>query len=237
MTLIELVTALRKNILQDTGGHGFDWEDSTNEEPLKWSNSELVDYINAGEQEIARRTRILTDATSTELTRINVKSGTHTYDLDTRIIDVTRAKLASARTSLVPISFEVLDSRYNSWESDTGTVYNYILDWEYGKIRLYRTPTEDGSLELRVVRLPLDPMTWDNRESAEPEIPAHMQYPMLYWAAHLAYQKDEPNTLDPERANYFEGKFANEVGPRTDFYSEQKRKMKRPRGITYGGIR
>lgn len=235
MTLLELVTELR-NLLEDTGGHGVDWEDATREHLLKWSNDELVTFINEAEREVAQRTKCLFDASTAEVVEIAVVAATADYYLHKSITKIRRAKLDLVTLALEQTSWRDQEALKSTWDTETGTPYYFVLDWNYGQMRLSPTPVVDDTLRLSVYRYPLEDMAWSGRNSAEPEIPVQFQRKMLYWAAHLAYEKDEPNTEDQTRSTAFEAKFAREFGPSEDMYSIERKKRTK-RSISYGGIR
>ena len=235
MTLIELVTQLRY-ILDDTGGHGVDFVTASDSQ-LKWTNAELVAYINEAQKEVVRRTKSIFDSTTPEVCEIEILTGIDEYTLHDSILKITRAKLASATKNIRIVSYKDMDSLNSNWESvPAGTIEYLIDDWSTNKIKLHRTPAADDVLNLRVCRLPLCNMVWARRETDKPEISEQMHLAMLHWAAHIAYFKDEPNTLDPQAAERHDIKFTKEFGPKTDFYSQERRK-KTKRSVSYGGIR
>lgn len=235
MTLIELITELR-NLLEDTGGHGIDWVNINNEHLLKWTNSELVLFLNEAEKEVARRTHILFDSETPEIVEIPVLVDEGSYVLHPSIIRIRRAKLDSQTRALDMTSWRDQEALDPDWENKNGTARSLIRDWSFGRIRLVAIPAIADTLRLSVYRLPLEDMEWTQRASAEPEIPIEYHQKLLYWAAHLAYEKDEPNTEDAKRSEIFELKFEREIGPKEDAYS-QERKKRTKRNIAYGGIR
>ena len=59
MNLLQLVTHLRLYILDDSGGTGVDWEaitatQNSSHNLLRWTNEELVAYINEAERQATR---------------------------------------------------------------------------------------------------------------------------------------------------------------------------------------
>lgn len=236
MTLLELVTNLR-TMLDDKGGDkDVDWTDEANIRLLRWSNATLVDYINEAERETATRTLVLTDASTVDIVEIDiVVASTALYDLSPKILHVRRAKQDAYPLSLRQVSWKDLESLDNEWTTRVGQPTMYILDWAKDKILLYPIPKVVDKLRLNVYRLPLDDMSRDSWEAEEPEIPEEYQIKMLSWAAHLAYNVDEPNILDPKRSEYFELKYDREIGPAVSMYSVD-RKKKPKRQIRYGGI-
>ena len=193
MTLLELVTELR-NKLDDKGGHLTDWELPASSNLLRWTNDELVLLINEAEKEVCRRTPLLIDGTTEDVVQIDVEADESLYQLNSVITRVLRVKTTSDDKILNGVSWKDLESVDSKWDTRTGTVLNYILDWDTGYIKLQPIPTATDTLSMRVNRMRLDELEWANRERQEPEIRADYPYKMLHWALHLAYEKDEPNT-------------------------------------------
>jgi len=234
MTLLELVTELR-NMLEDTGGTGVDWELDASERLLKWTNSELTLLINEAEKEVAVRTRCLFDALTAEVCTISITATNSNYTQHSSIIEIRQAQLNSNSASLRHLSWKDLEALDSKWEAATGTPVAFLTDYSFNKIKLYPVPTETDTLKLNVYRYPVDEMTWAQRASSEPEVPLHFHKKMLSWAAHLAYMKDEPNTEDTSKSVEYEQKFSREIGPGESAYT-QVRKKRPKRGISYGGI-
>lgn len=237
MNLLELVTAAREDILDDEGGYGVDWTTSTSEPLLRWSNTQIVRYLNEAEKEIARRAKILKEAENPSITRIAVKADKASYNYSDKIIQPLHAKLVTSERVLQIISIkEVLDQ--GDWDTRTGLPSCIIYDWNSNKLRFNVIPTEDDTLRLIVYRYPINSLSWDSTtaDKITPEIPERHHYYMIYYAAYLAYLKDEANTADLDRAEYFLNKFEEEYGPKESVYSETKKRRRLPVNSRYGGL-
>lgn len=233
MTLQELITDIRTRLLDDTGGAGTDWTLEASKRLLRWSNQELTELINEAMRETARRVKSITDNQT-----INVIAGTGSYSLDPLAFKIRRAKLASVTTAgtLDEVSWKDLDAMRPDWETRTGTPTHYMLDWEKGRVTLYPIPIVDDILNLNVYRYPESDMTLDNWDSDEPELEEEYQRNALYWAAKLAYEKDEPNSIDDERVIKMEATYISHFGvPESAYAIERKKRTKR--SISYGGIK
>lgn len=230
MTLLELITDLRVRLLDDTGGTGIDWQDDANARLLRWSNTELTALINEAMSETTRRLKSITDVMT-----ITVQAGTDTYNIDPIIYKIRRAKLALVSPTIKELSWKDLDATKPDWEDDTNTPEYFLLDWRKGKIRLYPTPIVPDTLSLNVYRYPVSDMELDNWDSDEPELEEEYQRNALYWAAKLAYEKDEPNVLDPNRSKDLASIYVGHFGmPESAYAIERKKRAKRQ--ISYGGI-
>lgn len=231
MTLRELITALREDILDDDGGNGVDWTDETINVALRWNNAALTRFINEAQNEVVRRIKCIRDPSMT----ISVTAGESLYKLDDTILDIERAKLASNGRRLMEASWEDMEQNTKKWEDLTGEPQYFISDWQSGYIKLNPTPEADDVIHLVVERLPKKALRLAQWESDKPEIHEQWQYKMLNWAAHLAYVKDEPNSLDNKKGDLHENLFTRDFGYPDNAYAVQRKKApKRP--IVYGGI-
>ena len=175
--------------------------------PYLWEDDELRAYINEAEREAARRSRLILDKSTVSVTDISVVSGTSTYSLDSRVWGILRAKLDSEPRPLIKKPRQYFDS-INNWESVTGTPIAYFRD-RY-TITLYPEPVAADTLSLDVIRLPLADM---DTADDEPEIPSHLHYQLIYWAAHLAFLKHDAETFDERAAMRNADLFARHFGP------------------------
>lgn len=231
MKLLDLVKTLREDILDDLGGYGMDWTLSETQPLLRWSNTQLTRYLNEAEKEVARRTKMFLDASY----KLNLKAGKSIYQRDPKILQVRSATLASDNNT-VQVNTSILDiQRYRDWESSTGIVSHLVSDYKPKSFFVYRQPSVDDILNLVVWRYPLEDLSWDNSDWQELEVPDEYTYSLCFYAAFLAYQKDEAQTRDIEKANYYLGLFDQEYGPKESTYSEYRKKRRFPREGEYGG--
>lgn len=237
MTLLDLVKHLRISVLDDTGGTGVAWEDITEDDvenyQLRWSNEELTRFINEAEKRVARATLCLKK--SEVAFNIAVTAGTADYNYNSKIIRLKDVVLSSTGKNLEPAEIEDLIGIPN-WRAKTGTPTSYILDQSDKSIKLYPIPLVDDTVDIVYNRLPLVDLDWYQDVYAEPEIPEEYQLDMLDWALHLAYLKDEANTFDPTRAEYYRQRFISQFSD-NNAYAEVRRRNSRGRTVRYGGIK
>lgn len=236
MVLLDLVKHLRQSLLDDTGGSNVSWEDivedTASEAQLRWSNEELTRFINEAEKQACRSALLLKSADPTF--SITVVAGTATYSLDSRIIKIKGIYLSSSGRELIKTDYEDL-LPMGDWRSKTGIPTHYIEDIESGDITLYPKPSANDTLNLLVYRLPMVPMSWDLAEIDTPDIKEEHQLAMLNYAAFLAYNKDEANTFDPQRAEYYRQLFVQEFS-NTSAYSEIRQTRTRNRTVRYRDV-
>lgn len=213
MTLEELITACRTDRLDDAV------------ETYQWSDAELTRFLNDAQDEACRRARLLKDSSTAEICSIAVTAGTALYPLDPRIIFVRRAKLALRSKPLGFASYLDLDEQSPGWEDRTGTPEAVITDFETGKLRLYRSPIVNDTLNLLAVRTALEPMA---RNGDEPEIAPRFHYSLIEWAAYRAFSKQDADTLDPKKAERALAEFEREFGPKSAAIDEIYQAMQQP---------
>lgn len=234
MTLLELVTHLRESILDDTGGSGVEWADITDDSEevyqLRWSNEELTRLINQAERDACRAADLL--KSTLDFAPVTIVTGTHTYNLDSRIYKVKQVQLASTGEFLSRCDIE--DIIYGDFSRQNTPMY-FISDVGSGDIRFYPEPIADDTANLICYRDPLEAYNWEQAETQSSELRSDHQIPMLWQAAYYAYQKDEANTFDPNRAEYFRNKFNQQFTPETA-YTETRRSRSRGRTIRYRDI-
>jgi hypothetical protein len=232
MTLLELVSYLRTNILDDTGGQGVDWSSHSEEDydsyQLRWSNEELVSNINEAINQVYRRSMPIEDIYSIEL--VESKSS---YKLPSYIIKILLARIDSGR-SIKEVSLNDL-WKIDSFDKIIGEPNVYVTDSLSNTLRVFPTPDKDQMLSLMVYRLPKNTLVWHSDQDVSLELRGEFNIPMLYYAAHLCYLKDEANTLDPTRASTFMQLFDREF-PFTSSYSTIRKGRTANRPIKYGGL-
>lgn len=231
MTLLELVTHLRRNILYDTGGVGVDWasysEDDAGSAQLRWTNEELVSNIQSAIDVVYRRVNPIEDIYS-----LSVIANTQSYTLPSYIKHIRSIRRADGK-SLKEMSIK---DQFNNqtFYTTTGELESYYKDEQSGKLLLYKTPVEAETISLHVDRLPKVRLSWDNND-VSPELREEYQIPMLAYAASRCYMKDEANTFDPARSAAWLGEFNREF-PETSVYSNIRKSRTSNRSVRYGGL-
>src|SRR5262245_719792 len=208
MTLGELI-ALYRQQADDQTSH-----------PL-WRDDELLRWANDAEVEACRRARLIVDsrsvtqgtgtATTDGICRITLGSGVEFYDLDPRIIYLRRVKLASRTIPLESFDYRDLDCTSPGWESHTGNVTGYVRGLDSGKFRPYKIPNGTDTVNLLVVREPLEPMEDPNDK---PEINPRYHRNLVDWMLFKGYSRMEAQTYDPELAAKHLALFEAEFGTR-----------------------
>jgi hypothetical protein len=227
MKMLELISFLRSNILDDTGGQGVDWsshtEDDADSYQLRWSNEELVSNINEAINQVYRRA-----APARDTYQITTKAGKYIYDLPKYILRLVRARLVDGDE----IPEVTLDDVWNK-PAKMGVATGYITDYVSGTVQFHPIPNSVYSVEFMVNRLPK--VKLDLYSSEDVELKDEFVLPMLHYAASLCYMKDEANSLDPQRSQYFMNLFDREF-PFTSSYSTIRKSRTANRPVKYGGL-
>lgn len=177
--------------------------------PPMWSDAEIIDYANQAEDEACRRAGLLVDST-TDVTEVAMSADEHTVELDQSIIYVRRVRVQGGQV-LFPRVARSMDEDAPGWEDTTaGSPVVFVPDWESGKLRVWPPFAQAATLRLTVVRTPRNEMA---EEIDEPEIPRRYHKSLLDWMKHLAYQKQDADTMDLAKAAKFEERFTAEFGP------------------------
>ncbi len=225
MTLADLLTRLRTDFLDDTGGDVVtSW--TTDDEDCLWSNAELVRHLDAAQNEFCERLAIR-DASTPAVVDITLVDGTAKYALHASIISVEEVTLASTGAPVCKLYEEERAAMYQT-VNDLDDVKYYQEDIDARSLRIWATPSAADTLNMVVLRRPINAMVWSDWATAgstTPEIDAHFHESLLYWAAHLALLKADSDTRDMEMSGRYQGKFTQIVGPRRTAQEQHIRKQ------------
>jgi hypothetical protein len=228
-TLAQLLTFFRED-LDDTAT------------PYLWSDSNFYRYIDEAQRQFARDTRYFRDSATSEICTMPVFANRDYVVIDERILEVTRAQLSSNNRPLQVLNFNELDHHtrsgdsfeqweITSWSESTGTPRHLVLDHDNNRGRLVPSPTVDDTLNLWVIRDPLDPIDGDDDEL---EIEDRSdQLIVLGYAKYLAYSKQDADVVDPARANDELGKY---VAATEGVRRRLNKKRHRTGTVRYGGL-
>ena len=190
--------------------------------PYLWSDDELLDYLDDAHNEAAERGKLLRDTQTSDICEVAIVIGTARYELDARIIEVTRAKLDVQTTPLKLTSTILkltstlaLDREFPDWESRVGNVGAMAVDPEGAgwTATLVGSPTAAGTLRLQVFRLPLESL---NSDTAEPEINPRLHIRLVDWMLYRAYSKKDAETSDEKKGAEHADDFTMAFGVRTN---------------------
>jgi len=167
-----------------------------------------------------------------------------TYNLSPKVLQVKRCQLMSMTYPLPgPKTYAEIDEKLLGWwgtagtlgtsgsystagsagtvgASGTGGVPYCFLNEPGSTITFILAPSADDIAALVVSRIPLTPFTLQT----SPEIEEKYHEGLMDWAAHLAYMKNDSDTLNLNLAKVYETRFDRAFGLLPDAYSDRMRK-------------
>jgi hypothetical protein len=242
MTLDEQLDELRYNVLRDRSDLIAGDTDSL------WSDETLLRYIGDAERRFARRSLILRDGTTPEITQVTLQLGVQTYPLHRSVISVISARYIDPTTpgnaydlqrsghSLItqqspgevliwdpaqPYSSQLPPGNPLAYFTDETLVYNRNSRMTLSVYPVPDTDQDGTTLYLRTIRLPMSKYNKDclDRES---ELPEDYQLDVLEWAAYRAQRTFDGDAGAPTSADQHKAAFDEAVAAAT---REAKRKM------------
>ena len=256
MILGDLLDELRHNLLRDRSDQISGVTDQL------WSDTTLVRYINEAQDRFAKRTECLRDATTPDTCRLTLVVGQQIYNLHPKILGVISARYMGNLTR--PMDGADLaragHANLDTYKSVDGRYFDtsYITTLQPGKVVAFTTDEGmvadgynalntpvfrtfpavgagyDGTIALRVVRFPLNPLLVGNL-NAQPEIPEQYHLNMLDWAGYLALRGPDLDVAGgdaPARARELATSFEGHVN---DAKRELRRRMFTPAAFSFGG--
>lgn len=229
----ELVMYIRESVLDDVAV------------PHLWSTPELLRNLNYAEVQACRRAHLIIDGTTDNdngtagsagtagqkpLCELEIVAEQATYNLSPRILQIKRCQVKSMTYPLIgPVSYAELDERMSGWVGTNGTVGTagsggvptFFINEPGNTITFVRSSSVNDSAALVVSRLPLTPFTLQT----SPEIDEKYHLDLVNWAAHLAYLKNDSDTLNLQLAGMYDGMFTQSFGMLPDAYSDRMRKV------------
>lgn len=228
----ELIAHMRESILDDVAV------------PYLWPDVELLRDLNFGEVQACRRAHLIIDGTTANDNGTAATAGTlgqkplcslaivadqATYNLSPKILQIRRCQLKSMTVPLTgPVTYSEIDEYLSGWIGTSGTVGTagsggyptYFLNEPGNTITFIRAPSASDTASLVISRIPLTPFTLQT----SPEIDEKYHEGLMDWAAHLAYMKNDSDTLNMGLAKFYEDRFARQFGQIPNAYSERMKK-------------
>jgi hypothetical protein len=228
----EMIVNLRESILDDVAV------------PYLWSDTELLRNLNYAEVQACRRAHLIIDGTTANdngtagtagtlgqkpLCTLTIVGNQATYLLSPKILQIKRCQLRSMTYPLSgPKTYPEMDELWTGWIGTNGTVGTagsgglpmYFLNEPGNTITFIPGPSTADTASLVVSRIPLTPFTLQT----SPEIDEKYHEGLMDWAAHLAYMKNDSDTLNLNLAKVYEDRFVRSFGQLPDAYSDRMRK-------------
>jgi hypothetical protein len=227
-SLYDLIIRLRHEFLADTVGE----DDPTT--TYRWGSSNIANALNEAQKEIARKTLMIQDSTTSSVCSLLL-----TADPITGLYPQTLAlnsKVLRVRFVLFPHS-DLIGSRslYRSttesmnqhsrgcwghewaWIGKVGCIKHYITDFQYRSITFDRVPNHGGTVQIGTYRLPLVDMVYTDEDAAKliyPEI-QEQDIALIHGALkHLyskEYERKDSETYDPIEMTRWKKEFDEDI--------------------------
>lgn len=195
--------------------------------PYLWSDTDITDYANDAQREACRRANLIQDSTSASITQVAVTGGQPLVTLNTKVLRVFRARLASQSAPLAIKGVRLLDTQMPGWESlAAATPKVAIPDWQSGALLLVPSPVAGDTLKLTVFRLPLADMTLT---TDIPEIAEEYHRHLVHWMLYRGYMRPDADSFNPAAAQAHEAAFTAQFGPVTAIGEQARRATDRAR--------
>jgi hypothetical protein len=174
-------------------------------DPPRFSDENILRYLNQAEREAAERARLLRDSTdldgTTPLCLIDVVAEQRSYLLNRAIFDVEWVGWEDTQSPLIKTSEDILNRHYPRWRLATsGRPPSYFIDVDISQVlrlNLSRIPTgEELQLRLIAFRLPL----YEKTATDETELRAEDDEHLIDWAMYRCYMHRDPDLYDPKKA-------------------------------------
>jgi hypothetical protein len=175
---------------------------SDTRQPFLWSESEMIQYLNSSINEAAEKAKLFLDSLTPAVCQITVQAADPLpdYPLDMRVLEVKSARLNTQSLHLNRKTKDWMDKWFPQWRSASpGDPRYYLTDYSEGYLTLHPKSSADATLHLTVYRLPLVQFTETNLDD-EPEINFRHHFRLIDGILAQAYNKEDSDTLDPEKA-------------------------------------
>jgi hypothetical protein len=156
--------------------------------PYKWSDAELIEYLNMSLDELCRKARVLRDNTTAAYCKLTLVTSTYNYALSNRVVEVIRAKVDGQTPFMTRGTSEEWDTGSPAWTSETGLPTKFCTDYATGYITVRPVPTVtyNGTfVYLQVYRLQAANLTETNLASTieiKDEYCRGLVHGILWWA-------------------------------------------------------
>jgi hypothetical protein len=190
MDIKTLISAFRTDVCDDV-------------QPYLWSDKEIIRYINDAYLMFVRLTGGIPD-TYSEAAEVAITAGNSTVSVNSsvlRIMNAYRGSDGKEVTVINPTDLYLLNKddygrRYTLSSTAEGEVEYLVIGEGQHTGRVINTPIEDDTLKLYVYRLPLNRVesTSDNLDEVDEMHHLHL----IDWMKHLAYKKQDSETLNPD---------------------------------------
>lgn len=191
-------------------------------EPYLWLDETLDRYANNAVREACIRARLLKEDADTmpRMCQLSVTAGTALVPLAPEVLVVRSGQMEDGCHKLWALTAESMDRYQPNWDSTSwqpGTPQVLVMDLAQKTMRLWPTPDANGTLRLRVWRMPLakEEMVEDDHE---PVIKIPDVEELKHWVAHEAYLRKDVETYNPKASGDHLALFEQRFGSRPSLH-------------------
>lgn len=215
MSLQELLDELRGNILRDVSDAVGPANDKL------WTDDTLVRYIDDGYRRFARRSLLIRDSTTPEVTELALEVGVDRYALHKDVLAVLTARINGTDYDLHKTTHDsIAGAVANSDRALASGVAPgpseprwFNMDEESKVLRVFPNVGADfdgAVVKMRVARMPRDRLTVDKLD-AELEIDEDYHLDILEWAAYRALRNHDVDVENMGKATSHKNRFEEAV--------------------------
>lgn len=235
--LLELVEAIRQRLddVSDKGatpsGYYAYWQ--YDDADYLWKNKELIRYLKQALRDLGLRAPIAESGIDADSTIAYARANRSEVELDSRILTIEQARLASAQPPvlLIKTTSHRLDAEYGgtAWRTWTGTPTHY---WELRKgwISLFPIPVVNDTLYMVVCRGYSTDFLWDSVANEQTpmftldDIDDGLWEALVLGTCKYAYQKRDSDTFNLPLAQDCERQLQEIVGPPVSIRQREARR-------------
>lgn len=200
------------------------------ETPYLWEDADVYRYMNDAQNMFCRLTEGIEDSSS-DVCRITVTAGVEWYPIDRKILKVREAVNTTTGRPYGVVNMEKASLQGVLFNGRPGPLRLFVTGMEKHKLRAWPLPSEGATVELRVFRLPLEPIT--DIGDQELEIDEQHHNALLLWMKSLAYTKQDADAYDKAASEELEGQFRAYCHAAL---KEQERARRNNGTVVYGGL-
>lgn len=134
-TVADVINLTRESVLDDTDSQKY-----------LWSNTELIYLLNRCYNELIKSALPIKDQSTTAIMQIKLLSNLGLYAMDSRIIQITQARLKDDTTQ-APLTRTTeirLNQTVSDWRNETGTPREYVPGYSSGYLSIYPKYDDTG---------------------------------------------------------------------------------------------
>lgn len=207
--------------------------------PYLWSDDEVWRYATDAYRMFVRLTGGIPDFTS-DATRVDITLGETFSPMHRSILRILKAYRVSDGGEVTVINqtdllapnsadYGHITARLN--KPVNGPVNHMVIGRQKHLTHFIAIPTVDDTIQMSIMRLPLDKLTGEGQSLDEIDEEHHIH--LVPWMKRMAYRKHDVETLDLEKSDRFEAEFG---GYCASVKAEWDRMKHKNREVAYGGI-